>query len=130
MLYPSYLPHTVKHVILCSDTWSGQNRNQVVAALHHAVLTKDKIKITDKKFLQSGHSQMEFDAMHFTIERAKKTAKNVIPLSSRPLELQHHYVVVPLSHADSWNFKNVATSRFCNTRTDMKGDRVNWLTTK
>ena len=73
---------------------------------------------------------MEFGAMHSTIERAKKTAKNVIPLSSRPLELQHHYVVVPLSHADSWNFKNVATSRFCNKRTDRKGDRVNWLTIK
>ena len=31
------------------------------------------------------------------------------------------YVVVPLSHEDNWNFKNVATSRFCNTKTDMKG---------
>ena len=41
-----------------------------------------------------------------------------------------HYIVAPLSHEDSWDFKNVATPRFCNTRTDMKGDRVNWLTTK
>ena len=42
----------------------------------------------------------------------------------------HYYVGVPLSNEDSWVFQNVATSRFCNTRTDMKGDRVNWLTIK
>ena len=34
------------------------------------------------------------------------------------------------SYEDSWDFKNVATSRFCNTRTDTKRDRVNWLTIK
>ena len=39
MLYLSYLPHTVKHVILDSDTWSVQNTNHFVAALNHAVLT-------------------------------------------------------------------------------------------
>ena len=70
MLYLSYLPHTVKHVFLYSDTWSGQNRKQFVAALHHAVRTMDKIEIVDQKFLESGHSHMEFDAMHSTIERA------------------------------------------------------------
>ena len=79
MLHLSYLTHTMKHVILHSDTWSGQNRNHFVAALHHAVLTEDKIEIIDQKFLKSGHSHMEFDAMHSTIERAKKTAKIFIP---------------------------------------------------
>ena len=51
MLYLPYLPHTTKHVILYSDTWSGQNRNQFAAALHHAVLTEDKIEIIYQKFL-------------------------------------------------------------------------------
>ena len=64
MLYLSYLPHTVKHVILYSDTWSGQNRNHFVADLHHAVLTMDKIEIIDQKFLELGLSHMEFVAMH------------------------------------------------------------------
>ena len=79
MLYLSYLPHTVKRVILYSDTWSGQNRNHFVAALHHAVLTMDKIEIIDQKFLESGHSHMELDSLHSTIERAKKTGKIFIP---------------------------------------------------
>ena len=79
MLYLSYLPHAVKHVVLYSDTWSRQNRNRFVAALHHAVLTMDKIEIIDQKLLESGHSHMEFGAMHSTIERAKKTAKTFIP---------------------------------------------------
>ena len=69
----------MKHVVLYSDTWSRQNRNHFVAALHHAVLTMDKIEIIDQKLLESGHSHMEFGAMHSTIERAKKTAKIFIP---------------------------------------------------
>ena len=39
----------------------------------------DKIQIIDQKFLESGHSHMEFGAIHSTAERAKKTAKIVIP---------------------------------------------------
>ena len=77
---------------------------------------------------------MKFDGMHSTRERAKKTAEIFIPsqwtLSSRPLELLHWYVGVPLNHEDSRDFKNVASSRFCNTKTDMKGGRLNWLTIK
>ena len=69
----------VKHVVLYSDTWSRQNRNQFVAALHQAVLTTDKIEIIDQKFLESGHSHMEFGAMHSTIERSKETGKILIP---------------------------------------------------
>ena len=35
-----------------------------------------------------------------------------------------------LAMKTAWTFKNVAASRFCNTKTDMKGDRVNWLNIK
>ena len=42
-------------------------------------LTEDKIEIIDQKFLESGHSHMEFGAMHSTVERAKKTAKIFVP---------------------------------------------------
>ena len=69
----------MKHVILYSDAWSGQKRNQFAAALRHVVQTMDKIEITDETFLESGHSRMEFDAMHSTTERAKKTAKIFFP---------------------------------------------------
>ena len=69
----------MKHVILYSDTWSGQKRNQFAAALRHVVQTMDKIEITDETFLESGHSHMEFGAMHSTIERSKETGKILIP---------------------------------------------------
>ena len=129
----------MKHVILYSDTWSGQSRNQFVEALHHAVLTMDKIEIIDQKFLESGHSQMDFDAMHSTIERATTTtttkrqrfsSQASETLSSRQLELLYHMLSYHLAMKTAWTFKNVAASRFCNTKTDMKGDRVNWLNFK
>ena len=94
----------------------------------------EKIEIIDRKFLESGLSHMEFGAVHSTIERAKKTGKIFIPSQWNTViqtaRTAAPYVGVQLSHEDCWDFKNVATSRFCNTRTDMKGDRVNWLTTK
>ena len=63
------------------------------------------------------------------IERAKKTAKISVP-SQWNTVIQTARTAAPLNHEDSWNFKNVATSRFCDTKTDIQGDRVNWLPIK
>lgn len=134
-LYLKSLPNTTKHVILYSDTCAGQNRNQfVAAALHHAVMTIDNIEVIDQKFLESGHTQMECDAMHSAIERAKKTATIYIPgqwnTVIQSARAAAPYVVVPLNHEDVWDFKKLATSRLRNTKTDFKGDKVNWLAIK
>ena len=67
-------------------------------------------------------------------ERAKKTAKIFVPSQwntvTQTALTAVPYAVAPLNHEDCWNFKNVATSRFCNTKTDMKGERRNWPTIK
>ncbi|CAG5055758.1 unnamed protein product [Parnassius apollo] len=55
------------------DTCGGQNRNQFVAALLlWAVQKIDHLKVIEQKFLESGHTQMEADSMHSSIEFAKK----------------------------------------------------------
>ena len=76
------LPNSVKHVTMFSDTCGGQNRNQYLSAgLLHVVRTSS-VSIIEQKFLESGHSQMEADAMHSSIEHAKKK--------------------VPIFHPDQW----------------------------
>ena len=98
-------------------------------------MTIANIEVIVLKILESGHyTQMECDAMHSTIERAKKTATIYIPgqwnTVIQSARAAAPYVVVPLNHEDVWDFKKLATSRLRNTKTDFKGDKVNWLAIK
>jgi len=70
------LPDSVSHVSTFSDTCGGQNRNKnVAAAMLYAVSNIEHLKIIDMKFMESGHSYLEADSMHSTIERARKHKK-------------------------------------------------------
>ena len=134
-LHLKSLPETVNHVILYSDTCSGQNRNKfVAAALQHAVQTIPSVHTIDQKFLESGHSQMECDSMHSTIERAKQVTTVYAPGGWHTVVQMARksapYTVIPLTHADILDFKLLATSKLRNTKTDMLGNRVNWLKIK
>ena len=56
-----------------SDTCSGQNRNQNVAAiLLHAAKSIKHLRVIEQKLLEKGHSYMECDSMHAVIENVKK----------------------------------------------------------
>ena len=66
------LPSTIEHVILYSDSCSGQNRNQYLSGgLLNTVNRHPYVKVIEQKFLEMGHTQMECDAMHSSIEHAK-----------------------------------------------------------
>lgn len=67
------LPTIITEISLFCNTCGGQNRNQQVAAiLLYAVENIAHLQKIEPKFLESGHSQMECDSMHFAIESAKK----------------------------------------------------------
>ncbi|KAK7504908.1 hypothetical protein BaRGS_00003936 [Batillaria attramentaria] len=129
------LPNNINHVVLFSDTCTGQNRNQFVAsALLHAAQTLPNISTIDQKFLESGHTHMEVDSMHACIERAKKNVTihipdqwNTVIQMARPAK---PYDVFPMCHTDIWDFKKVAAQSMRNTKTDVAGCRVNWLKIK
>ena len=71
--YLKSLPNTIKEVSLWSDTCSGQNRNQYIATMFLFALKSlpHLSKITHND-LESGHSSMEVDSMHSSIESEKK----------------------------------------------------------
>jgi len=57
-----------------SDTCSGQNRNQNIAAvLLYVVQSIDHISVIEQEFLEKGHrpTYMECDSMHSAIEFAQ-----------------------------------------------------------
>lgn len=74
------LPNTKTHAIFYYDACSGQNRNQFIAScLLHAVINHQSIKVIDHKFLESCHTQMEWDSMQSAIEIAKRKTEIFVP---------------------------------------------------
>ncbi|CAH1992646.1 unnamed protein product [Acanthoscelides obtectus] len=77
--YLQSLPQTVEHVATFSDTCGGQNRNKFVsAAMLYSVNKLTNLKTIDLKFMESGHSYLEADSMHATIERARRHKKFIL----------------------------------------------------
>ena len=78
--YLHNLPCSVRLFTSFSDTCAGQNRNQfVAAAMIHAVQQIDHFEMIDLKYMESGHSYMEVDSMHATIENARKHQRIYTP---------------------------------------------------
>ena len=62
------LPNNANKIILYSDGCCYQNRNSTLSnALLHIAITKQIV--IEQKYLEKGHTQMEADSMHSTIER-------------------------------------------------------------
>ena len=134
-IYLNSLPKTVQEVIIFSDCCSGQNRNQFLsAALLHAVNNIDNIRVITHKYLETGHTMMECDSMHAAITFAKRHTPIYTPsgwdIILRMARRGQPYVVIPLKHLDFLDFKRLASMAIRNTKTDLKGNRVNWLAIK
>ena len=135
IFYLRSLPATVKHVVFFSDTCTGQNRNQfVAAALLHAIKILPNIDVIEHKFLEPGHTQMECDSMHAAIEHAKKSTSIYIPSMWDTVvhmaRRKNPYVVVPMKHDSFWDLKHLAQETCKNVKMTTNGKRINWLKIK
>ena len=65
---------TQTKIKLYSDACGGQNRNHNMTAMLHHVVKTTAIERIEHSYMETGHSQMEVDSVHSTIERA---ARNV-----------------------------------------------------
>ena len=78
----------IKHVIITSDSIVSQNRNQYITALLFiAVQCLRGIETIEQKFIEPGHTEMEVDSMHSTIDCQRKYLKVSSPYEW-PLVLQ------------------------------------------
>ncbi|ESO96671.1 hypothetical protein LOTGIDRAFT_143772 [Lottia gigantea] len=74
--YLRNLPTSVHHFSSFSDTCGGQNRNQFMAgAMLYAVQSLTNLETIDLKYMESGHSCLEVDSMHATIDVSRKHQK-------------------------------------------------------
>jgi hypothetical protein len=61
---------SAEHITMFSDTYGGENRNSQMAIMAmHIVQEKPNLKVLEQKFFESGHSTMEADSMHSTIQQ-------------------------------------------------------------
>lgn len=108
---------TKTRAIIYSDGCNYQNRNKTISKMM-CLLSKESGKIIEQKFLEKGHTQMECDSVHATIERALK--KNGRPcdiyspidyarIISNARKSGKPYNVHYLAHDFFKNFDNVAS---------------------
>ena len=110
--YLCELPEHVTTVTMYSDTCGGQNRNVNFSAMClYAVTHIPHLQQTDHKFMESGHSHMEVDSVHSTIERAKKAGPIYAPsqwyTAARMARRSRPYHVIEMQTTDFLNFKEV-----------------------
>lgn len=132
--YLRQLPPSVSHVSSFSDTCGGQNRNKyVVAAMLFAVNKIESIETIDLKYMESGHSYLEADSMHATIERARKN-KKIYTTREWALLMstarKKSYNVETLVHSDFHDLKELCDTMLLNVTLNTDKEKVNWLKVK
>ncbi|CAK1588598.1 unnamed protein product [Parnassius mnemosyne] len=141
------IPENVTEVSLFSDTCGGQNRNQFIAALLLWVINQSKqLQIIEHKFLESGHSYMEADSMHSSIESAKKhrdvyclsdwinifkdaRSKGTYKKGTKKVK-KNKYNVKQFTYSEFKDLKQLASTIILNKTTNTEGQRIQWLKIK
>ena len=121
----------VKHVTFFSDSCTGQNRNQYVCSLMLYAVTMLPVEVIDHKFLVPGHTMMECDSMHSSIEYAHKNLSvysvhewvNVLKSARR----HNPYAVQVLDYSDFYDLKTLASKLVSNRKRSAAGITINWL---
>jgi hypothetical protein len=132
--YMKSLPNTIEHLILYSDTCGGQNRNVNFASMCLHAVTVLSIKTIDHIYLESGHSQMECDSVHSTIEKAKRTVPIYAPMDyyivNAGARHKNPYAVHAMSHTDFMDFHQMTNYYIVNRSQTISGETSAWLKMK
>ena len=127
------MPQRTTEVILFSDTCSGQNKNQylsLTALLHNYLQSDTTILTITQKFLEPGHTQMECDSVHATIERAKKGVDVFVPsdwnIVMALARRRNPYTVIPLDNKEILNIKAFVNDNNLNLKVFENGEKVAW----
>ncbi|KAJ4932480.1 hypothetical protein JOQ06_010901 [Pogonophryne albipinna] len=123
-------PHDTEHVVLYSDTCGGQNRNAGFSAMCLHAVKILPISMIDHTFMESGHSQMEYDSVHAAIETARKKLPVYSPEGYytlvRMARRNRPYKVIELWHSDFLDFKSFSQHTVRNRTKDTEGQTVRW----
>lgn len=134
--YLKSLPHDVNEVIFYSDCCPGQTRNIYLPMMFMTVLEQfsnlGREVIISHKFLVPGHTHMEADTIHASIEKAKKTTTVRVDIPRdwanliRMIPRTPPIVVTEMGLQDFFDFKSLLRSRFQHRKVNTSGQPVIW----
>ena len=123
----------IKKVVLYSDSCGGQNKNSYVSAMFAYLLRHHpSIQQIDHKFLIPGHTHMECDADHATIERKLKTRPFPINLPRDWYQLvrsagkNHKFNVLIMSEEHFYSFKSLLKGPLCWSKLNTAQEKFVW----
>ena len=124
------LKSSVKHVVITTDSTVSQNRNHLVAGMLLLAAQTLPLESIEQKFLETGHTYMEVDSMHATIDSYRKNLKVYSPLEW-PVILQlarrsQPYIVREIERNEFFDLHHLAKSM--NT-TSLK-TKIPWMKVK
>lgn len=138
----------ITEITLFSDTCGGQNRNQFISALLlWLVQQKDvNLQVIEQKFLESGHTYLECDSMHSSIETVKKHSsvysmmdwisifkqarrKKIHTINNKKIT-REPYKVKEFKFHEFYDLKELSKVIIKNRKKDEMGNTVNWLKIK
>ena len=131
-LFIKSVPDHILHLSLFANNCPGQNRICIVASmLYYSLWMHKSLQTIELNFLEAGHTHMECDSMHASIEHASRNAKifipsdwiNVVKLAKRKGE---PYAVQELNYGDFKNYKDYREKCMPNTKTATDGSTLNW----
>lgn len=137
--YIEQLPKDVTEISLFSDTCSGQNRNQNISVLLlYLVQINPNVQVIEQKFLESGHSYMEVDSMHSSIETAKKNVPvytihdwmTIFRMARTSRSNKKPFNVIELKFGDFIDLEKFSKLIMKNKLRNTLGEKVNWLKVK
>lgn len=123
----------IEHATFYSDCCGGQNRNKMVAAMFSiSVAEHGSLKSIDHKFLVPGHTHMECDADHSTIEKTKKGSGLEIHDPNDWYDLvsncrpDNPMRVVTMTQQDFYNFDELYKSPLIFRQNNTNNERFMW----
>ncbi|CAH1107459.1 unnamed protein product [Psylliodes chrysocephalus] len=123
----------VKHLILWSDSYGGQNRNiKLTLILKYILHSSEHLTDITLKFLYSGHSFLPNDSDFSDIESALKHQQRMYLPSDyinvmKNCRKKQPFVVTEMLSKDFFGISNVEKN-ISNRKISVNGEKINWLT--
>lgn len=121
----------VDHIIYYSDSCSGQNRNLPFSCMCLYSVQNMPINTITHTYFERGHSQMEGDSVHATIEKATKKHDMFGPTDwmtavSNCKVSEPRYKVLEVDTSDIKDFKDLADHTVSNRHKAPDGSTLQW----
>lgn len=135
--YLKSLPSEIESVVMYADTCGGQNRNRnIMTAMLYVVNTiNTKLQTIDLKYMESGHSYLEADSIHATIEREKRHKNIYIPEEYKLIiqmsrKKPFPYDVNTINYNDIYDLQKLNNDVIKNVKKTTENKMLNWMLCK